>query len=118
MIGATTENPYFSLNTPLLSRCLLLRLEPLDGCRQSAAVAGASDPDRGLGRIELDVTDDAIAHLVSIAGGDARMALTGLEAAAQPRKRPASTAVTLEVTADAVQRRPSSTTGKATPTTT
>src|SRR5437867_9938123 len=51
LIGATTENPYFSLNTPLLSRCLLMRLEPLSGEDLTALVRRAlADEDRGPGR--------------------------------------------------------------------
>src|SRR5918994_7621226 len=77
LIGATTENPYFSLNTPLLSRCLLLRLEPLTADDLTTLLRRAlDDPDRGLGRENVEVDDDALAHLVTVAGGDARMALT------------------------------------------
>src|SRR5881396_1503879 len=83
LIGATTENPYFSLVTPLLSRCLLLRLEPLSPSEVRQLLERAlTDDDRGLGSLGLRISDDALEHLVTIAGGDARMALTGLEAAA------------------------------------
>src|SRR5881296_3259218 len=76
LIGATTENPYFSLNTPLLSRCLLMRLEPLTPDDVAALVRRAlDDTERGLGSHGLSVDDDALEHLVTIAGGDARMAL-------------------------------------------
>lgn len=82
LIGATTENPYFSLVTPLLSRTILLRLEPLGEDDIRAVMARAlEDTERGLGEVEVKVQDEAIAHLVSVAGGDARIALTGLEAA-------------------------------------
>src|ERR671937_1550304 len=82
LIGATTENPYFSLVTPLLSRCILLRLEPLskDEVREVLDRALA-DEDRGLGRVDVKVSDEALDHLAEISGGDARVALTGLEAA-------------------------------------
>jgi putative ATPase len=81
-IGATTENPYFSLVSPLLSRTILLRLEQLapDAIRQLMDRALA-DPDRGLGDSGVKVTDEALDHLATIAGGDARVALTGLDAA-------------------------------------
>ena len=83
LIGATTENPYFSLNTPLLSRCLLLRLEPLDAGALRALLARAlEDSERGLGKLGMHATDEALDHLVEISGGDARIALTGLDAAA------------------------------------
>jgi putative ATPase len=81
LIGATTENPYFSLVSPLLSRCLLLHLEPLSAEDIRTLLDRAlADPERGLGEIEVKVTDEAMEHLASIAGGDARIALTGLEA--------------------------------------
>ena len=106
LIGATTENPYFSLNTPLLSRCLLLRLEPLDDeAVRTLALRALRDRDRGLGGMDLEADDDAIAHLVSMSGGDARMALTGLEAAAQAAKAEGLDRITLDITADAVQKK-------------
>src|SRR5256714_1022786 len=82
LIGATTENPYFSLVSPLLSRCLLLRLEPLTGEELRAIMErGLADTERGLGDADVKVGVEALEHLVEIAGGDARIALTGLEAA-------------------------------------
>jgi putative ATPase len=82
LIGATTENPYFSLVSPLLSRCLLLRLEPLEAADVRALLDRAlADPERGLGRTDVKVAEDALDHLVTVAGGDARIALTGLETA-------------------------------------
>ncbi|CAN5646158.1 AAA family ATPase [soil metagenome] len=106
LIGATTENPYFSLNTPLLSRCLLLRLEPLDDAAVTSVIRRAlADEDRGLGRAGLAIADDALEHLVSVAGGDARMALTGLEAAAEAARASTSSEISRDVAADAVQRK-------------
>ncbi len=75
LIGATTENPYFEVNPPLLSRSTLLRLHPLD-----------DDSLRELARRGLDVEgatadDDAVAHLVERCGGDGRHLLTSLEVA-------------------------------------
>src|SRR5437867_8702424 len=82
LIGATTENPYFSLVSPLLSRCLLLRLEQLTPeAIRTLLDRALEDPDRGLGRIEVKVAEDALDHLANAAGGDARVALTGLETA-------------------------------------
>jgi putative ATPase len=106
LIGATTENPYFSLNTPLLSRCLLLRLEPLDDDAVAELVRRAlADEDRGLGRSELSIDAEALEHLVTIAGGDARMALTGLEAAADAARAADVSEITREIAADAVQKK-------------
>jgi len=81
LIGATTENPYFSVISPLLSRSLLLTLESLTDDDISELVSRALTDDRGLaGEFTLD--DDARDHLLRMAGGDARRVLTYLEAAA------------------------------------
>src|ERR1700750_1712427 len=80
-IGATTENPSFSVVSPLLSRSLLLTLQPLDDDDIRALVKRALTDERGLdGQVEID--DDALEHLVRLAGGDGRRSLTYLEAAA------------------------------------
>ncbi len=99
LIGATTENPYFEVNSALLSRLRVFRLEPLSQENLAAVVAGALADERGLaGRVTLD--DDARAHLLDISGGDARAALNILEAAAAMNERP-----TLEEIEAAAQRR-------------
>jgi putative ATPase len=106
LIGATTENPYFSLNGPLLSRCLLLRLEPLSTVDIVELLRRAlADSDRGLGSLLLTIEDEALDPLAEIAGGDARMALTGMEAAALAAESAGVTAITRDLAADAVQRK-------------
>src|SRR5438034_1835608 len=106
LIGATTENPYFSLVTPLLSRCLLLRLEPLSPSEVRALLIRAlEDEGRGLGGIPVKVEEDALDHLVEVAGGDARIALTGLEAGVLSAKEAGEDVVTRERAADAVQKK-------------
>ena len=106
LIGATTENPYFSLVTPLLSRSLLLRLEPLSPHEvRTLLLRALEDEDRGLGRIPVKVEDDALDHLVEVAGGDARIALTGLEAAVLSAREAGEDVVTRERAADAVQKK-------------
>ncbi|MGL5810085.1 MAG: AAA family ATPase, partial [Nocardioides sp.] len=81
LIAATTENPFFSVISPLLSRSLLLRLESLTDSDIDEVLTSALKDERGLaGRVDLD--EDARTHLVRLAGGDARRALTYLEAAA------------------------------------
>ncbi len=81
LIAATTENPSFSVISPLLSRSLLLTLRPLGDDDLGALVDRAVSDPRGLaGRVVLE--DDARAALVRLASGDARRALTALEAAA------------------------------------
>src|SRR3984893_10226575 len=80
-IGATTENPFFSVVSPLLSRSLLLTLQPLSDDDIREVIDRAIRETRGLdGTVTLD--EDAAEHLVRLAGGDARRALTYLEAAA------------------------------------
>ena len=81
LVAATTENPFFSVISPLLSRSLLLRLEPLTDDDLRTVLAQALSDERGLGgSVSLD--EDAREHLVRLAGGDARRSLTYLEAAA------------------------------------
>jgi len=81
LVAATTENPFFSVVSPLLSRSLLITLEPLTDEDIRAVVRRALADERGLGGA-LAVDDDAFEHLVRVAGGDARRALTALEAGA------------------------------------
>jgi putative ATPase len=81
LVAATTENPFFSVVSPLLSRSLLITLEPLTDDDIREVVARALAEERGLGGA-VGIDDDAMDHLVRIAGGDARKALTALEAAA------------------------------------
>jgi putative ATPase len=81
LVAATTENPSFSVVSPLLSRSLLLTLKPLTDTDIEGLVRRAVSDARGLnGKVEL--TEEALAHLVRLSGGDARRALTALEAAA------------------------------------
>lgn len=83
LIGATTENPFFSLTAPLLSRSTLFRLEPLGADDLGALLDRAlDDTDRGLGGDHLTLEPDARDHLVDRAEGDARHLLTSLEVAA------------------------------------
>ncbi|MCW2752714.1 MAG: Recombination protein MgsA, partial [Marmoricola sp.] len=81
LVAATTENPFFSIISPLLSRSLLLTLEPLTDDDVSGVVDAALVDERGLGG-SVTLADDAREHLLRLAGGDARRALTYLEAGA------------------------------------
>ncbi|MEV7961118.1 replication-associated recombination protein A [Oerskovia paurometabola] len=81
LVAATTENPSFSVNSPLLSRSLLLTLKPLTSGDVRALVHRALVDERGLGGA-VALAEEAEEHLVRLAGGDARKALTILEAAA------------------------------------
>jgi putative ATPase len=75
LIGATTENPFFEVNAPLISRSMVFRVEPLSEEDLGILVARALDLEGAT------AADDALAHLVDMAGGDARAALTTLEVA-------------------------------------
>ncbi|WP_062215555.1 replication-associated recombination protein A [Streptomyces sp. NBRC 109706] len=81
LIAATTENPYFSVISPLLSRSLLLTLEPLTADDLRGLLRRAVRDERGLGGA-VTLPEDTEEHLLRIAGGDARRALTALEAGA------------------------------------
>ena len=81
LIAATTENPSFSVVAPLLSRSILLTLQPLTNADIQGLLERAITDPRGLDGL-VTVTDDAMDHLVRLAAGDARRALTTLEAAA------------------------------------
>ena len=81
-IGATTHNPYFYVNSPLVSRSQVFQLEPLDPVDLVELLQRAiHDPSRGFGERPIKADDDALQHLAEKADGDARKALTALELA-------------------------------------
>lgn len=83
LIGATTENPFFSINSALLSRCRLFELYPLTREEVSSILDTAlKDGERGLGRLKIDLLPAAREHILATADGDARVALNALELAA------------------------------------
>lgn len=88
LIGATTENPYFEVNAPLLSRSRIFRFERLDRSQIRELLERAlRDFEHGLGRLAVDADPEALDHLADIADGDARAALNALESsslAAEP----------------------------------
>jgi len=83
LIGATTHNPFFFVNSPLVSRSQIFELEPLNEIDLLQLLQRAlKDEDRGLGHIRIEAADDALRHLARVADGDARKALNSLEIAA------------------------------------
>lgn len=83
LIGATTENPYFEVNAPLLSRSRLFRFERLpDSAIRALLQRALIDPERGLGSMHVAADEEALDHLTLVSGGDARNALSALETAA------------------------------------
>ena len=108
LIGATTENPSFEVIAPLLSRSRVFALQSLAPEEVEAIVIRATeDGERGLGDMKVAIAPDAIAHLVNIANGDARVALNALETAAYATEPDAAGArlIDLDTIADALQRR-------------
>jgi putative ATPase len=103
LVAATTENPFFSVISPLLSRSLLLTLEPLTDDDIRGVIGDALADERGLAG-QVDVDDQAVDHLVRLAGGDARRALTYLEAAAGAAAAKGASTVDLATTETAVDR--------------
>jgi putative ATPase len=103
LIAATTENPYFSVISPLMSRSLLLTLEQLNEQDISTLIDRALSEERGLaGTVTL--SEEARAHLLRLAGGDARRALTALEAGAGAAKDGGSDEITVAILEQAVDR--------------
>ncbi|NCQ30196.1 MAG: replication-associated recombination protein A [Armatimonadetes bacterium] len=108
LIGATTENPFFSLNTPLLSRARLYRFEALTTEQVRHVLDRAlADPEFGLGGQRFRVDAAALEHLADTANGDCRMALNALDVAAQAARLDGSgeRVVDLAAAEEAVQRR-------------
>ena len=84
LIGATTENPYFEVNKALVSRSRIFQLKPLTQDDLFAVARQAlADPERGYGKLNVQIDDDALAHLVDVANGDARGVLNALELAVE-----------------------------------
>jgi putative ATPase len=102
LVGATTENPYFDVIAALRSRLRIFKLEPLSDDDLAVLVQRAvDDPERGLGDRGLTLAPAALRHIVAISGGDARVALNALEAAAAS----AEDTITPELVEAATQRR-------------
>lgn len=107
LIGATTENPYFSVNRPLLSRSRVFQLQGLNTKDlEKIALQALVDP-RGYGNRQVALQPDALAHLVDVANGDARALLNALELAVETTEPNTQGEITvdLEVAEESIQRR-------------
>ena len=106
-IGATTENPSFEVNAPLLSRCRVFALQNLTPEEAEKIIRSAlADDQRGLGELGLELEQPALEHLIDIANGDARVALNALETAAfATGVVEGATTIDLATISDALQRR-------------
>lgn len=108
LIGATTENPFYSLVSPLLSRCQLFELYPLTKENVIEMIDDTMrDEVRGLGYINIDLAVAAKDHFADYAGGDIRNALNALEIAAlsTPKNKNGSVEITLEIAKQSIQKR-------------
>jgi len=112
LIGATTENPFFEVNSALVSRSRIFQLRAL-GTEELARVAHAAltDPERGYGKYRVTIDEDALTHLVSVADGDARSLLNAIQLAVEttpdhfPPERNAEIHIDLEVAEESIQRK-------------
>lgn len=108
LIGATTQNPYFDVIKALVSRSRIFEIKSLgeDHIRQILLNALA-DPERGYGKLQIDLASEALAHLTRMAGGDARNALNALELAVEttPPGEDGIITISLEVAQESIQKR-------------
>jgi putative ATPase len=114
LIGATTQNPFFAINSPLLSRSQIFTFEPLTRDQVKTIVRSALvDKERGLGNVSIQMTDEAMDFLAEMSDGDARRALTALEVGvlsalpSKPDELGPGTIIhfTLELAQDSIQRK-------------
>ena len=110
LIGATTENPFFAVNSPLVSRSQIFRFEPLTDEHLFQLLRRAlTDTDRGFGRYTIEVDEEALMYLAKMADGDARRALTGLEVAVLSQVKHAEAGrpmhISLEVAKESIQQK-------------
>jgi putative ATPase len=108
LIGATTHNPFFFVNSPLVSRSQVFELRPLGEDELEALLRRAlADTERGLGHIPVVADDDALRHLARVADGDARKALNALEIAVltTPRDADGRVRITRDVAEQSIQKK-------------
>jgi putative ATPase len=99
LIGATTHNPSFYINGPLVSRSQIFQLESLTSADLSTLIDSAlTDPERGLGKLKIELLPEARAHLIATSEGDARRVLNGLEIAALTTPTDAKGVVHIDIT--------------------
>ncbi|WP_207657503.1 AAA family ATPase [Garciella nitratireducens] len=109
LIGATTENPYFEVNPPLVSRSRIFELKRLkQEDIEKILLRALRDKEKGLGMLNIEINQNAIKHIASTANGDARTALNALELAAlttPPRKEDQKILIDIEVAQECIQKR-------------
>ncbi len=108
LIGATTENPYYEVNSALVSRSTVFKLESLPNeSIKSIILACLKDSERGLGAYNAEITEDALEHLINVSDGDARTALNALELAVLTSEKDDTGVllVDLKIAEDCIQKR-------------
>ena len=108
LVGATTENPYISINPAIRSRTQIFELKPLSfEDIQKALLKAIEDEERGLGKLDLEVTEEALNHFASSTNGDVRSALNALELAAKSTE-PSDDGkihITIQIAEECIQRK-------------
>ncbi len=106
LVGATTQNPFFAVNSPLLSRSQVFHFEALSREHIKRIVGRAlRESERGLGRLGATISDDALSFLAEICDGDARRALTALEIAVKSTAAAEGLVIDLPLIQDSIQRK-------------
>ena len=108
LIGATTENPYFEVNSALISRSIIFELKPLSREDVKELICRAVyDPDRGMGAYDAMIDAEAMEFLAELSGGDARHALNAVELGVMttPRAADGKIHITMEVAQECIQKR-------------
>jgi putative ATPase len=106
LIGATTQNPFFAINSPLLSRSQIFTFQPLTREQiKTIMQAALTDKERGLGQVAVTMHPDALDFLAEICDGDARRALSALEVGVLSAPDPKAVDFTLEVAQESIQRK-------------
>lgn len=108
LIGATTENPYFEVNSALVSRSLIFELKPLSSENIKTLILRAvNNEEKGMGSYKVKIDDTALKFLSDIAGGDARLALNAVELAVLTTKRSDDgfIHITLDVASECIQKK-------------
>ena len=108
LIGATTHNPFFFVNSPLVSRSQIFELEPISQKEIARLIQRAlGDEERGLGHLKCEAAPGALEHLARVSDGDARKALNSLESAAltTPPDTDGVVRITLQVAEDCIQKK-------------
>ena len=108
LIGATTENPYFEVNSALLSRSIIFELKKLDKEDIKVLLRRAvNDAEKGMGAFKAEIDEDALEFLADVCNGDARAALTAIELGilTTERSEDGKIHITIDVASECIQKR-------------